>query len=78
MLTFLMWGMVAIVWVVTMVLAAWFAINFNPDTSNIPVWKSWCINALMIIVTLYTLPLLLIVIVIDLLYAGICKLGERF
>ena len=77
MLTFLMCGMAAVVWVVTMVLAAWFTINFNPDTSNIPVWKSWCINAIMIIVILYTLPLLLITIAIDLLYAGICKLGER-
>ena len=72
------WGVVAVVWVITMVLAAWFTLNFNPDTSNMPVWKAWGINAFMIVIMIYTLPLLAVIVITDLIYLGLCKLGEKF
>jgi len=69
----LLYGMIAVVWVVTMILACWLMLNWDPNTAAMPRWKRWLTGICMWAIILYTLPLLIAM----LMFEGICYISRR-
>ena len=78
----LLYGVLAVVWVVTMILACWLMLNWDPNTAAMPRWKKCATRICRLAVALYSLPLLVISFsvrqLVTLVLDGICYVLRRF
>lgn len=68
----LLYGVLAVVWVVTMILACWLMLNWDPNIAAMPRWKKWLTGICMWAIMLYALPLLIVM----LMFEGICYISR--
>lgn len=78
----LLYSVLAVVWVVTMILACWIILRYAPNPATMPWWKKWPTSIGMLAVVLYALPLLGISFsvrqIVTLVLDGICYVSRRF
>ena len=72
-------GVIAFVtWVASMLLVSRFVLNLEPDTSNMSVLKRCGYNLLYILAMIYTIPVMLVIGLVDLMYSIIDEIKSRF
>ena len=78
----LLYGVLAVVWVFTMILSCWLMLNWDPNTAAMPWWKKCAARICQLAVALYSLPLLVISFsvrqIVTLALDGICCVLRRF
>lgn len=61
----LLYGVLAVVWVFTMILACWFMIDWDPNTAAMQWWKKWPTELVMWALFIWSLPLLIVMLVFN-------------